>query len=142
VFKHEDKTNFKYIKDWITLENIVNNSQLALDYLSLTASNIDVISLDLDGNDIYFVEELLKNKFKPKLFIVEYNAKFPPPVRFKIDYNSNHTWKGDDFFGASLTSFDDVFRANNYTLVCCNISGSNAFFIHDSLIHSFEDVPK
>ena len=42
----------------------------------LNIKNIDVISLDLDGNDYHLTEELLLNKVNPKLFIVEYNSKF------------------------------------------------------------------
>ena len=46
----------------------------------LVVDDIDLISVDLDGNDLYFCEELLKNGFRPSVFIVEYNAKFPPPI--------------------------------------------------------------
>jgi hypothetical protein len=57
---------FKYIKDWITLDNIVNHADKGLDLLG--GKQADVVSLDLDGNDIYFVEELLSNNISPKLF--------------------------------------------------------------------------
>ena len=49
-------------------------------------SKIDVLSLDLDGNDIYILEELIKQIKQPSLIIAEYNAKFPPPIKFKIKY--------------------------------------------------------
>ena len=90
-----DKLNFK--KEWISKANI-------LGLYSSLGEKADLISLDLDRNDIYLVEELLSNKVSPKLFIVEYNAKFPPNVEFKIDYDTSHTWRGDDYFGASLKS--------------------------------------
>jgi hypothetical protein len=65
-----------------------------------------------------------------KLFIVEYNAKFPPPIEFQIDYDPRHTWAHDDYYGASLSSFDRLFSRFGYRLVCCNAhTGANAFFV-------------
>lgn len=131
---------FSYLKDWITLENIVDLARRGIE--AIGAKKIDVISLDLDGNDIYFVEELLSSQILPKLFIVEYNAKFPPPVRWAIDYNPEHLWRGDDYFGASLTSFNDLFEAHGYRLVCCNShTGSNAFFVRVEFSEAFTDIP-
>jgi hypothetical protein len=49
-------------------------------FSAIAASDVDVLSVDLDGNDLYFTEALL-NVLRPKLVIVEYNAKFPPPFR-------------------------------------------------------------
>ncbi|MBT2326172.1 hypothetical protein J7E62_27980 [Variovorax paradoxus] len=131
---------FAYLRDWITLDNILPLQQQGLSRISST--NIDVISLDLDGNDIYFAEKLLASGLEPKLFIVEYNGKFPPPVEFQIVYDAKHSWKGDDYFGASLTSFAKLFERFGYRLVCCNShSGANAFFVHGAYSAAFADVP-
>ena len=109
----------------------------------LGESELDVVSLDLDGNDIYFVEELLSKNIKPKLFVVEYNAKFIPPSKFQIQYNPLHQWAGDDYFGAALTNFVDVFEKYGYDLICCNShTGANAFFVRKEYRHLFVDVPK
>lgn len=135
------KDHFVYLREWITLENIIQITERGK--LSIKASEIDVISLDLDGNDFYFVERLLSKGFTPKLFIVEYNAKFPPPVKWEITYDPQHTWKADDYFGASLTSFASLFERYNFRLVCCNShSGSNAFFIRGDFESAFSDVPR
>jgi len=137
------KTNaekFQYLKEWITSENVVQLIKNGLERLKLEQP--DVISLDLDGNDIYLVKKILQSGLTPKIFIVEYNAKFPPPIEFQIDYNPTHEWLGDDYFGASLTSYNTLLQKFNYRLVCCNShTGSNAFFIHCSYEHFFEDVP-
>jgi hypothetical protein len=101
-----------------------------------------VISIDLDGNDIHLIRALLATGLRPKLFIAEYNAKFPPPIEFEIVYDSKHIWDGDDYFGASLTSLNKLFNKYNYRLICCNShTGSNAFFIDQEFSHSFDDVP-
>jgi hypothetical protein len=122
------------------LDNLLAHFTEGLKRVNATA--LDVLSLDLDGNDYYFVEALLQASYAPKLFIVEYNAKFPPPVEFKIDYNAQHQWQGDDYFGASLASFAQLFARFGYRLVCCNShTGANAFFVRGDQAHLFDDVP-
>lgn len=131
---------FAYLRAWITLDNIVDLTNQGL--RAIGADALDVISLDLDGNDLHFVQALLAAGQRPKLFIVEYNARFPPPVRFQIAYDARHTWAGDDYFGASLASFDDVFTRFGYRLVCCALeTGANAFFVDAALADRFADVP-
>jgi len=140
AFPVPDTGNFTYLKEWITDDNIASLAKAGQDHLR--ADHLDVVSLDLDGNDIYLVRTLLQSQVRPKLFIVEYNAKFPPPVRFQIRYDAKQTWKGDDYFGASLSSFCDLFAEHRYRLVCCNShTGANAFFIHPDHQHLFADVP-
>jgi hypothetical protein len=131
---------FFYVKDWITLDNIVKITSRCLQQIE--RDTIDVISIDLDGNDIHLIRALLATGLRPKLFIAEYNAKFPPPIEFEIVYDSKHIWDGDDYFGASLTSLNKLFNKYNYRLICCNShTGSNAFFIDQKFSHSFDDVP-
>jgi len=138
-----DSTNhkkFTYLREWITVENISDLTKKGC--AEIDSEKLDVISLDLDGNDIYFVKKLLANGFKPKLFIVEYNAKFPPPIKFQIAYDPKHIWKGDDYYGASLASFENVFHDFGYKLVCCNShTGVNAFFVDAAYSEFFSDVP-
>ena len=63
---------FQYAKEWITLDNIRRITAQCLKAIDREA--IDVISLDLDGNDIHFIRSLLEGGLRPKLFIAEYNA--------------------------------------------------------------------
>ena len=56
----------KFKKIWITRDNILGLAKEALSNFSKT--EVDLISLDLDGNDFYLVSELLKNKINPKIF--------------------------------------------------------------------------
>jgi hypothetical protein len=137
---YEDGSRFTYEKAWVTAENILALSRSCLQRIG--ATQVDVVSLDLDGNDIYLVEKLLADGVRPKLFIVEYNAKFPPPVQFQISYDPDHVWQSDDYFGASLSSFAALFARFDYRLVCCNShSGTNAFFVDGALSQHFADVP-
>jgi hypothetical protein len=140
AFSYSKATKFSYQKNWITLSNISQHAKNGMK--DIKALELDLISLDLDGNDIYFVEKLLSDGITPKIFIVEYNAKFIPPSKFQIDYDPNHQWMGDDYFGAALTNFVELFEKNGYKLVCCNShTGANAFFVRNDYGHLFDDVP-
>jgi hypothetical protein len=131
---------FAYLKKWITRENVFALARQGL--ARIEAEHPDLISLDLDGNDIYLVDELLTQGLRPRLFIVEYNGKFPPPVEFQITYDAAHTWQGTDYFGASLASYTKLFGKHRYRLVCCNaMSGANAFFIDEKFSDRFTDIP-
>jgi len=137
VLNTSNSSKLKFIKNWITKENILDL------YSSHSAQVVDVVSMDLDGNDLHFAKELLKNGVSPKLFIVEYNARFPPQVQFSIPYDAEHIWIADDYFGASLASFVQLFDRFGYRLICCNAAtGSNAFFVKEEFVEKFPEVPK
>jgi hypothetical protein len=142
AFNHTlNPTRFVFFKEWVSLANVKGLVQQGMDHFS--TNGLDVLSLDLDGNDFYFAQELLKSGVFPKLFICEYNAKFPPPLRWMIKYDEGHSWDGTDYFGASLQSFADLLGAFSYTLVCCNAAtGTNAFFIRNKYLSQFGDIPK
>jgi hypothetical protein len=141
AFSPPSESNIRFYKQWITLDNIAETAKQACSQLG--AEKLDVISLDLDGNDYYLVEKLLRSGFLPSLFIVEYNAKFAPPIKFKIIYDQNHSWNGDDYFGASLAAYNELFEGFGYQLVCCNSdTGANAFYVRREYIGLFGDVPK
>lgn len=131
----------RFLKSWISCENI---TRLALEGIERIGGRVpDVLSLDLDGNDIHLIRTLLQAGLRPRLVIVEYNAKFPPPVLFEIAYDPGHIWQDDDYFGASLESFARMFASFGYKLVCCNAqSGSNAFFVDAAFADRFTDVPE
>ncbi|HEY2620718.1 MAG TPA: hypothetical protein VGI78_25505 [Acetobacteraceae bacterium] len=97
-------------------------------------SGIDLLSLDIDGNDYHIIAAL--PRLDARLVVVEYNAKFPPPHKFIMEYNSdkNFSWDGTDYHGASLAAWDELLREKGYVLVGCNITGVNAFFVRSDLV--------
>ncbi len=136
--RKSDRLNFS--KTWVTRENIIQLIDTALSHLSI--KNPNLISIDLDGNDYFLIETILKAGIKPDVFVAEYNAKFIPPIRFTIDYNASHTWQNDDYYGASLSLLDEIFSANGYRLICCNAAtGANAFFVKEEKSSLFPEVP-
>ena len=138
VINTKKSNRLTFYQNFITLKNILDLTEYALTKIN----TIELISLDLDGNDYYFIEELLKNGIRPKVFIAEYNSKFIPPVEFVIEYNEDHKWKNNDYYGCSLASLDKMFKKYGYRLICCNAaSGSNCFFVQDKYMNLFDDVP-
>ena len=93
---------------------------------------IDLLSIDIDGNDYHVFKNIVS--LNPRVVVIEYNAKLPPPVKWVMTYNQCHTKTNTDYFGASLKSFEYLFQKKGYSLVGCNISGVNAFFVRKDLI--------
>lgn len=134
--------SFIFDHKWISKSNIV--SLLQENMHRSGTSHINFFSVDLDGNDIEYLEEVLsKSGFLPDIICVEYNAKFFPPVRWRMPYDESHVWKSDDYFGSSLMSYIDIMNNYGYFLVACNNqSGSNAFFVQKKYSEKFSDIPK
>ena len=97
------------------------------------SKEIDLLSIDVDGNDYYIFDAL--KVVSPRVIIVEYNAKMHPPLKWVMKYNPEHYWNGSDYYGASLESFVQLFALKGYSIVCCNITGCNAFFVRNDLLN-------
>lgn len=140
IFSPEPGGRLTFLHRWVTLDNVLENYRAALK--ALRVPDVDLLSIDLDGNDIYFLDKILAHGSRPKCIVVEINAKFPPPIRFKVDYDPNHQWLQDDYYGASISCFNDLLVENGYKCVCVNPwSGVNAFFIRTDFADKFGDVP-
>ena len=136
----DNSKRLAFIREWVVKDNIVRLLRAGLERIG--QSKVDLISVDLDGNDFYFCEALLTGGFSPAVFVVEYNGRFPPPIKWKIKYDDKHVWDGSDYQGASLTTFNELFERFGYFLVCCNSqTGSNAFFVKREFRSLFPEVP-
>ena len=113
------------MESFITKENI---NQLISEHIKV--NEIDLLSVDIDGNDYHVLNAI--TCVNPRVIIVEYNAKFTPPILYCMDYNATHAWEKDDCFGVSL-KFLEV-NLVQYCLVGCNLSGANAFFVRKDLV--------
>ncbi len=51
----------------------------------------------------------------------------------EIQYDPRHQWTRDDYHGASLARWVEGLKPL-YRLVCCNLAGTNAFFVHQRLL--------
>jgi hypothetical protein len=121
-----DTGHLKLVERLISQENInqtIQELELPLD--------LDLLSIDIDLND-YWVFKALQVA-RPRVVVIEYNGKFPPPMRRVVPYSADRQWDGTDYHGCSLQSLTDLAAAKGYQLVGCNITGANAFLVRTEL---------
>ena len=93
---------------------------------------IDLLSVDIDGNDYHVFEAI--TCIRPRVVVMEYNAKFPPHLRLNMQYDAGHMWNTDDCMGASLKFLEEGLARHGYVLVGCDLIGANAFFVRNDLV--------
>jgi hypothetical protein len=118
-----------FISSWITAENVDG----------LVASKgfggpIDLLSLDLDGND-YWVWKALKC-ITPKVVVLEFSANCGPEESLTMSYQPHFRLDlsvQPYRCGASLQAFVKLAREKGYRLVGVQSLGFNAFFVRDGV---------
>ncbi|MDO8989271.1 MAG: hypothetical protein Q7U91_06520 [Sideroxyarcus sp.] len=117
----------RVINSFVTPENI--NELISRE---IKSSEIDLLSVDIDGNDAHVFDKI--TCINPRVIVFEYNAKFGPSLSYCMAFDGSYAWKKTDRFGASLKYFEDLLRGKGYSCVGCNIVGTNAFFVRDDLL--------
>lgn len=112
----------------VTAENI--NGLLAGARIA-AAGELDLLSIDIDGND-YHVFAAIRAPL-PRVLVIEFNSKFPPPMDLVPPYDPARVWDGSDYAGASLQAIANLAARRGYRLVGTNITGANAFFVRANL---------
>ncbi len=94
---------------------------------------LDLLSIDIDYNDYWIWRAL--TVVKPRVVIIEYNASFPPPISLVVPYEPKATWQvGTNYSGASLEAMTRLAHTKGYSLIGCNFTGINAFYVRNDLI--------
>jgi hypothetical protein len=117
----------QFVENMITRENI--NELIGKHFVG----EIGLLSVDIDGNDYYVWEAI--DAISPRIVVIEYNGKFPPPIKWSISYDPDHRWDFSDYQGASLAALAELGCRKNFQLVGCNINGTNAFFVRQDLLN-------
>lgn len=97
--------------------------------------DIDLLSLDVDGNDYWFWETL--ECVSPRVVCIEYNAGIGPELALTVPYDdsferySKHA--SGFFYGASLAALQSLGQRKGYYLIGCDSTGTNAFFLRDDV---------
>jgi hypothetical protein len=128
--------NLIYKKGWVDLDNI---KFIFSEICSNEDRSLLCVSMDLDGNDYHFLSAILSTDYRPAWFTVEINPSFGDEIEYIMPYSKEHNWSGGNFFGASLSSYIDLFKSYDYTLIVVNRSGINAFFLDNKYLDGFED---
>jgi len=91
---------------------------------------IGVLSLDIDGNDYWVINEL---KFRPAIIVCEYNGifgdKYQLTVPYDKDFKRTRKHYSNLYFGASILALIENLKKKNYFFVGSDSSGINAFFV-------------
>tara|TARA_B100000900_G_scaffold397211_1_gene397320 strand:+ start:14370 stop:15263 length:894 start_codon:yes stop_codon:yes gene_type:complete len=131
-FIYKNFKNVQLSNSKITPKNVV---KLLEEYS--VPKNFDVLNIDIDSYDLFVIKTLL-NSYKPKIISMEINEKIPPPIYFTVNYDEEHFWKGDDFFGCSIqAAYEEVIKYE-YRLV--ELVYNNAIFILEDLDISIPDL--
>ena len=113
---------------WVTRDNV---NQLISE--NGFTGEVDLFSLDLDGNDFWIWEAM--TACSPRIVILEYNSMFGPdrsvtvPYDPAFDRHRHHTI----YYGASLAALVKASERKGYRLVAVEPTGVNAFFVRNDL---------
>ena len=135
-------SKLKFLKKWITKDNILKILKNEINNITEKYS-IDLISIDLDGNDYYIWESLLSKGVHPKIIVSEYNGLLGPKAEWIMPYQENFFWKKyrSMYFGASFKSYLKLFEKFNYFPICCNTdTGVNIFLVEKEFEDHFKEV--
>jgi hypothetical protein len=119
----------RFLANWITAENVD----------ALVAGNsfggpIDLLSLDVDGNDYWIWRAL--TCVTPRVVVLEFNGSCGPDKSVSMSYAPQ--FRLDPAVqpyrcGASLAAFVKLARSKGYRLVGLQSLGFNAFFVRDGI---------
>jgi hypothetical protein len=114
---------------WITRENVdqlINENGFS--------GEIDLLSLDIDGNDYYIMEAI--TVIKPRVIICETLNVIPSDLALTIPYEpdfSKMQTSHPDFVGVSLLAMKKLLKKRGYRLVGGHRFGFNAIFMLDGI---------
>lgn len=137
--KHKNTRYYppKFKHAFVGMENI---NELVKD--EFITDDIDLLSIDIDGND-YWVWKAL-NVIRPKVVVVETHIEFglEPIV---VPYDPNFTYpspKHEEYCGASITAFASLAKEKGYRLIGSNRYGFNTIYMRNDIgTDIFPEVP-
>lgn len=101
-----------------------------LDFVASHHAELGVLSIDVDGNDYWFLEALLARA--PHVVCVEYNAslgKEPITVPYDPAFDRHAKEPSGWYHGASLVALTRLCARHGLKLVAISQAGGNAFFV-------------
>jgi hypothetical protein len=131
----------------------IEQGQLTIQHAMITKNNInellekyalspelDLLSIDVDGNDLY-IWKAISPSFKPRVIVIEYNALFLPSTVFVQHDEPDRVWDTSSHSGASLKALELMAEQKGYALVGCGFNGVNAFFVRKDLLGNHFAAP-
>jgi hypothetical protein len=106
-----------------------------LGFIKSAFEQIGILSIDVDGNDYWFLQELIDTK--PAVICVEYNSSFglePITVPYDPLFDRHEKHPRGWYHGASLTALAKLCANHGYGLAAISDAGANAFFTRDGML--------
>jgi hypothetical protein len=113
---------------WITLETL----QQVVDYAA--SREVGVLSVDVDGNDFWFLRRLIG--IRPAIISAEVNVPLglrPITVPYDPEFDRTKKHPSWGYYGASITAMHHLCRQHGYSLVAVSSNGVNTFFVREDL---------
>lgn len=99
-------------------------------------SGVDLLHIDLDGNDYWIWKEIA---LRPSVVIVEYNSTFGCDSALTIPYDPQFIRTRAHFsnlyWGCSLKALHRLGAEKGYSLIGCNSAGNNAYFVREDRLN-------
>ncbi len=122
-------TSAELLHSWITADNVAS-----LVERQGFNGDVDLLSLDLDGNDYWIWKAL--DSLSPRVVVLEFNAVCGPEASVAMSYRPDYRLDlatRPYRCGASLGAFVKLARTKGYRLVGVLSLGFNAFFVRSGL---------
>ena len=114
-------------KSFITVENIIRT--LALHHVP---NDFDLLSLDIDGNDYWILEQVL-SYYKPRVIVSEYNSEHDPYIAKTIKYDPKFVFFPNDYYGYTYGAGVKLAERFGYTIIHQQ-SNLNLFYLRNDLM--------
>jgi len=113
---------------FVSVENINKLMEV-----SEVPKEVDMLSIDIDGND-YWVWKAMT--LDARMVVIEYNASFGSEESITIKYDPEFSREhiNRNYHGASLRALTRLAKEKGMSLVGCEGSGVNAFFVKDEYL--------
>ena len=141
--KAQQASNF-YQDDEVTVLNefITKENINALFRQAGFEGEIDLLSVDIDGNDYWIWREI--EAVNPRVVVVEYNSSFglnPVTVEYDPTFDRFSYHKSGLYHGMSLTAAEILGIEKGYSLIGTDSMGVNAFFVRNDInLNKFRSV--
>ena len=126
----DESINLK--KEFIKADNIL---QLFSKYNA--PHRFGLLMIDVDYNDFYILNSILKDKtYSADIIVLEYNGNIPYGEDKIVIYDPEYTWhyKKNKYFGCSFMSYKKLLDKYGYKIIYCDNNGVNLFAIKKSII--------
>ena len=102
-------------------------------------SAVDVVSLAIDGFDLHIAKAVM-DRFRPRLWVVEWNPIIPPGIGFSVDPVADFRWQVGWLAGCSLSAWAAFASQHDYAMTRAQGAALYLEDLHDPLSRSGQSV--